>query len=176
VIGKSLGYGPPPIINHLSRSSAPRLARLLLLKALMSAPQQSIEFLMIDDNPEIAEFFTLYLQEKRHTCATINDSSAVLDWLRQNRCEVAIVDLNMQPVDGISLITHIREMKADLPIVVFTGFGYDEAKMQAALRAGANGYVSKTLPFEQLYCTLARVLATARHQSRQRQPRLAGVA
>jgi DNA-binding response OmpR family regulator len=142
----------------------------------MNSSPQSVEFLMIDDNPEIAEFFAIYLQEKRHTCATINDSSAVFDWLRQNRCEVAIVDLHMQPVDGISLITHIREADANLPIVVFTGFGYDEEKMQAALRAGANGYVSKTLPFEQLYCALARVLATARHHSRRRELRLAGVA
>lgn len=142
----------------------------------MSAQAQSVEFLMIDDNPEISEFFSVYLEEKRHTCATINDSSAVFDWLRHNQCEVAIVDLHMQPVDGISLITHIRKTDANLPIVVFTGFGYDEEKMQAALRAGANGYVSKTLPFEQLYCALARVLATARHQSRHRQPRLAGAA
>jgi DNA-binding response OmpR family regulator len=142
----------------------------------MSAPPQSVEFLMIDDNPEIAEFFAVYLQDKRHTCATINDSGAVLDWLRQNRCEVAIVDLNMKPVDGISLISHIREINAHLPIVVFTGFGYDEEKMQAALRAGANGYVSKTLPFEQLYCALARVLTTARHQLRRRESHLAGAA
>jgi DNA-binding response OmpR family regulator len=132
----------------------------------MKTLSQSVEFLMVDDNPEIAEFFEVYLREKRHTCAIINDSGAVLDWLRQNQCEVAIIDLNMKPVDGISLIAHIREANSELPIVVFTGFGYDEERMQAALRAGANGYVSKTLPFEQLYCALARVLATARHQAR----------
>jgi DNA-binding response OmpR family regulator len=153
-----------------------RLASSLLSTQRMSAEHQSVEFLMIDDNPEIAEFFSIYLEEKRHTCATINDSGAVADWLGQNRCEVAIVDLNMQPVDGISLITRIRETDANLPIVVFTGFGYDEDKMQAALRAGANGYVSKTLPFEQLYCALARVLATARHRSRRGQSQLAGAA
>ena len=144
----------------------------------MSALHQSVEFLMIDDNPEIAEFFAEYLREKRHTCATINDSGAVADWLLQNHCEVAIVDLHMSPVDGISLISHIRQTNRDLPIVVFTGFGYDEERMQAALRAGANGYVSKTLPFEQLYCALARVLATARHQTRRlrRRPGLVGAA
>ncbi len=144
----------------------------------MNKPSQSVEFLMVDDNPEIAEFFAAYLHEKRHTCAIITDSSAVADWLRHNHCEVAIVDLNMKPVDGISLIAHIRETNSELPIVVFTGFGYDEERMQAALRAGANGYVSKTLPFEQLYCALARVLATARHQARQVRPRarLAGAA
>jgi DNA-binding response OmpR family regulator len=144
----------------------------------MSALHQSVEFLMIDDNPEISEFFAEYLRDKRHSCATINDSGAVAAWLEHNQCEVAIVDLNMQPVDGISLITRIRETNRELPIVVFTGFGYDEERMQAALRAGANGYVSKTLPFEQLYCTLARVLATARHQTRRlrSRPGLVGAA
>src|SRR5437764_12613733 len=72
----------------------------------------------------------------------------------------------MPKVDGISLITFIREMSQNLPIVVFTGIGYDEEKMHAALRAGANGYVSKNLPIEQLYCVLSRVLATCQQKSR----------
>jgi DNA-binding NarL/FixJ family response regulator len=41
--------------------------------------------------------------------------------------------------------------------------------MHAALRAGANGYVSKNLPIEQLYCVLTRVLATCRQRARQDQ-------
>ena len=38
--------------------------------------------------------------------------------------------------------------------------------LNAALRAGANGYVSKNLPIEQLYCVLSRVLATCQQRSR----------
>jgi DNA-binding response OmpR family regulator len=79
---------------------------------------------------------------------------------------VAVVDLNMPKVDGISLIAFIREMSQTLPIIVFTGVGYDEERMHAALRAGANGYVSKNLPIEQLYCVLSRVLATCQQRAR----------
>ena len=81
-------------------------------------------------------------------------------------CEVVVVDFNMPKVDGISLITYIREIQPALPIIVFTGVGYEEEKMHAALRAGANGYVSKNLPVEQLYCVLSRVLATCRQRAR----------
>ena len=80
---------------------------------------------------------------------------------------MVVVDLNMPQVDGISLIAFIREIRPTLPIIVFTGVGYDEEKMHGALRAGANGYVSKNLPVEQLYCVLARVLATHRQRTRQ---------
>jgi DNA-binding NarL/FixJ family response regulator len=57
-------------------------------------------------------------------------------------------------------------MNPTLPVVVFTGVGYDEEQMHAALQAGANGYVSKSLPIEQLYCVLARVLATCQQRKR----------
>jgi DNA-binding response OmpR family regulator len=144
----------------------------------MSALRNSIEFLMVDDNPGITEFVAVFLRGKRHTCATLNDARAVVPWLDQNRCEVAIVDLHMSPLDGIGLIERIREIDSKLPIVVFTALGYEEDRMQAALRAGANGYVSKNLPAEQLYCVLARVLATARYQARpfRGRPGLAGAA
>ncbi len=54
--------------------------------------------------------------------------------------------------------------------------------MHAALRAGANGYVSKNLPIEQLYCVLARVLTTCQLRARMEplnqrpEPALAGAA
>ena len=41
-----------------------------------------------------------------------------------------------------------------------------EDRMHAALRAGANGYVSKNLPIEQLYCVLSRVLAGSQQRAR----------
>jgi DNA-binding response OmpR family regulator len=65
----------------------------------------------------------------------------------------------MSKVDGISLISFIREMNSTLPVVVSTGVGYDEEQMHVA-SAPARTYVRKNLPIEQLYCVLARVLAT----------------
>jgi two-component system, OmpR family, response regulator ResD len=143
--------------------------------------RESFEFLIIDDDEAITRFLAAYLKQKGHTCATLTEGFQTHMWLEMNDCEVAVVDLNMPKVDGISLITYIREIRRGLPIIVFTGVGYDEQKMHEALRAGANGYVSKNLPVEQLYCVLARVLATARQRTRQEQtarprPALASIA
>jgi YesN/AraC family two-component response regulator len=93
-----------------------------------------------------------------------HESFQTAAWLELHDCEVVVVDLNMPKVDGISLITYIREIQPGLPVIVFTGIGYEEERMHAALRAGANGYVSKHLPIEQLYCVLSRMLATSRQR------------
>ena len=126
----------------------------------------STDFLLIDDDPAITKFLATYLKQKGHTCQSLTEGFRTAAWLENNQCDVVIVDLNMPKVDGISLISFIREMSQTLPIVVFTGVGYDENRMHAALRAGANGYVSKNLPIEQLYCVLSRVLATCRQRAR----------
>ncbi len=136
------------------------------------------EFLIIDDDPAITKFLVTYLQQKGHTCSSLTEGFRTAAWLEHNQCDVIIVDLNMPKVDGISLISFIREQSHKLPIIVFTGVGYDEERMHAALRAGANGYVSKNLPLEHLYCVLARVLAAARLHTRRvhTRPALLGVA
>ena len=115
------------------------------------------EFLIIDDDPAVAKFLVTYLKQKGHSCESLTEGFRTAAWLELNQCDVIVVDLNMPKVDGISLISYIRELSVNLPIIVFTGVGYDEERMHAALRAGANGYVSKNLPIEQLYCVLSRV-------------------
>ncbi len=124
------------------------------------------EFLIVDDDPAITRFLVTYLKQKGHTCESLTDGFQTAHWLEQHDCEVLVVDLNMPKVDGISLISYVREINEAMPVIVFTGVGYDEQRMHAALRAGANGYVSKNLPIEQLYCVLSRVLAAAQHRAR----------
>jgi DNA-binding response OmpR family regulator len=129
-------------------------------------PRAFAQFLIIDDDPGIAKFLVAYLRQRGHSCDSLTEGFQTAAWLAHHECEVVIVDLKMPKVDGISLISFIREINPKIPIVVFTGVGYDEVQMHAALRAGANGYVSKNLPIEQLYCVLARLLATCQHQAR----------
>src|SRR5262245_15875756 len=143
--------------------------------------RDAVEFLIIDDDPAITKFLGTYLRQKGHTCASLTEGFQTAAWLEHHKCDVAVIDLNMPKVDGITLISFIREMTQTLPIVVFTGSGYDEERMQAALRAGANAYVSKNLPIEQLYCVLSRILGTCHKRARPQaltHPRsdLAGVA
>jgi DNA-binding NarL/FixJ family response regulator len=41
---------------------------------------------------------------------------------------------------------------------MLTGLGYDDELMNASLKAGANGYVSKTLPPEELFAAVLRAM------------------
>ena len=118
-----------------------------------------MNFLVVDDNRLLNRFLTTYLRSKGHSCSSLTDSSKVLSWLDLNACDAIILDIGMPKIDGISLISMIREKYAALPIVMFTGLSYDEEAMQAARKAGANGYVSKGLGPSEIYSALIRVLS-----------------
>jgi len=143
---------------------------MVIIEAMIPLNREIFQFLIIDDDPAITRFLVTYLRQKGHSCQALTDGFQTASWLAYNDCQVVIVDLRMPKVDGISLISFIREINPTIPIVVFTGVGYDEEKMHAALRAGANGYVSKNLPIEQLYSVVSRVLATCQQGSRRETP------
>ncbi len=117
-----------------------------------------MNFLVVDDNRLLNRFLTTYLRSKGHNSASLTDSSKVVSWLDLNPCDAIILDIGMPKIDGITLISMIREKFARLPIVMFTGLGYDEEAMQAVRKAGANGYVSKGLGPSEIYSALMRVL------------------
>ncbi len=117
-----------------------------------------MNFLVVDDNRLLNRFLTTYLRSKGHSCSSLTDSSKVVSWLDLNACDAIILDIGMPKIDGISLISMIREKFTAIPIVMFTGLGYDEEAMQAARKAGANGYVSKGLGPSEIYSALMRVL------------------
>jgi len=59
-----------------------------------------------------------------------------------NRPEVILMDLKMEPVDGVQATRMIRARYDAIEIVALTSFG-DEERVRAALAAGASGYVLK---------------------------------
>src|SRR5947209_3275478 len=95
--------------------------------------RSTTEFLIIDDDPAVSKFLVTYLRHKGHSCESLGDGFGTAEWLGQNECDVIIVDLNMPKIDGIAVIGAIREVNTRVPIIVFTGFGYDEERMHAAL-------------------------------------------
>src|SRR6266581_4436265 len=124
-----------------------------------------MNFPVVDDNRLLNRFLTTYLRGKGHVASSLTDSSKVESWLDLNPCDGLILDIGMPKIDGLTLISHVREKHTSLPIVTFTGLGYDEDAMQAARKAGANGYVSKGLGPSEIYSALMRVL----HQQQQQQ-------
>ena len=117
-----------------------------------------MNFLIIDDSPLLTRVLVTYLKSLGHSCGAILDSTETEGWLSQNPCDAVILDIVMPKIDGVALIPIIREKYPAMPIVIFTGLGFDEEMMELTRVAGANGYVSKGLGASDIYRALMQVL------------------
>lgn len=77
--------------------------------------------------------------------------------LKEQKPDVAIVDLHMPPVDGTALLKQMRQEGIDIPTLLLTVSNAEE-DLANALRAGARGYLLKDMEPEQVVDAIRRVL------------------
>ncbi|MEI8158469.1 MAG: response regulator transcription factor [Burkholderiales bacterium] len=88
--------------------------------------------------------------------AEASNGAEVLEGLRTHEPDILLLDMNMPGVSGPDLIVRIRSQRPTLPILVLSM--HNETQLASrALRAGANGYVTKDCEPEVLLSGIRRV-------------------
>ena len=113
--------------------------------------------LIVDDNREIRETLSRYLERHAYRVTTAEDATAARRLLKASAPDLLIVDIMMPGEDGLSFCRHVRET-ADLPVIFLTAMG-DETDRIVGLEIGADDYVTKPFNPREL---LARVKAVLR--------------
>lgn len=102
--------------------------------------KQSI--LIIDDESEIAEILSTFLEEKYECCCEM-DGFQGLERFRGGNFSAVITDLEMPDMSGVQIVKKIRETNQVIPILISTGHDFTHPKVQAALGVGAQGALLK---------------------------------
>jgi two-component system NarL family response regulator len=115
-----------------------------------SAPAQ-IRILIADDHPVVREGLAaiISLFTEMTVVAQAGNGREAVDLFRQHRPEMALLDLRMPLLDGVSAITAIRAEFPDARLILLTTYDGDE-DIYRALRAGAKAYLLKDSPREDL--------------------------
>ncbi|QHC61053.1 response regulator transcription factor [Rathayibacter sp. VKM Ac-2760] len=105
-----------------------------------------VRVLIVDDQEMIREGLQAILtkQEGIDVVGSVSDGFAALESIGSLDVDVVMMDIRMPGIDGVETTRRLRERYAaeDLRVVVLTTFDNDE-NVLAALRAGANGFLSK---------------------------------
>ena len=118
--------------------------------------------LVVDDDEPIREYAKAVLEGAGYEVETAWSGEHALKYLVLGRPDLLLIDINMPGMSGLDLMGRIRLRSRfkDTPILVFSasGLGVD---IQAAIRAGAGGYLLKPFAAEDLTAKVAAVLAAA---------------
>jgi len=125
---------------------------------------ESLRILVAEDDPLVAVTLSDQLAELGHNViAVASDGEEAVAMARQDRPDVAILDIKMPNRDGISAAEEIAR-DLDLPIIMLTAYSERPLVMRAA-DAGALAYLLKPVTAEELTASLT--LALARHKEKE---------
>lgn len=123
----------------------------------MSEP---IRILVADDHPVVRDGLVAVLSTQPDF-AVVGEAGSGAEAVRQAadlRPDVVLLDLEMPGMDGVEALREMRTHRPDVRVIVFTAFDSDE-RILAAVQAGAQGYLLKGAPRDQLFEALRVVHA-----------------
>lgn len=128
-----------------------------------------ISVLLVDDHPVVIEGLRKLLDTAGDIEVTdsANDASSALTKAKRLKPQVILLDLRMPGATGIQTTRRLREQGYEGAIIVLTSYG-DQAYVTQALEAGADGYLLKSTPSDQLISAIR----DASHGRRQLSPEL----
>lgn len=106
-----------------------------------------MRILYVEDNPRDADLAIRQLLKaapdfRLESAATLAEAAARLERLDAEPLDLVLTDVRLPDGDGLALLKQIRDRALSLAVVVITGTG-DEETAVAALKAGADDYVTK---------------------------------
>ncbi len=113
--------------------------------------------LVVEDEDGIRETINIFLKNQGYETVIAKNGQEGLKLLEENTIHLAIVDIMMPVMDGITMVMKLRE-KYDIPVIFLSAKSEDIDKI-TGLNVGADDYVTK--PFEPLEL-IARVNSNLR--------------
>ncbi|EPY1361355.1 fimbria biosynthesis transcriptional regulator FimZ [Enterobacter hormaechei] len=115
--------------------------------------------IIMDEHPIVRMSIEILLQKNKNIQVKLKsgDSHEVLDCIRNHPIDLVILDIEMTGTDGFVLLKRIRNLNKDIKIL-FLSSKSEAFYAGRAIRAGANGFVSKRKDLGEIYNAVEMIL------------------
>lgn len=114
--------------------------------------------LVVDDEVQIRELLAIYLSRQGFQVSTAASCNETWGIVEKNAVDLVVLDIGLAGEDGLQLLPQLKAKHPHMRVVILTGLGFVEDLLQEAQQQGADGYVSKVLPLDELLMAIQRIL------------------
>jgi FixJ family two-component response regulator len=123
----------------------------------MTTPRQPGNVFIIDDDASFLKSIARLLRAAGYTVQAFDSAQQFLNQLNPDISGCVVADLQMPGMDGLKLQEALRKTANPLPVVFLTGQG-DIPTSVSAMRSGAEDFLTKRAPKEQVLAAIERAL------------------
>ncbi|MFO7554702.1 MAG: response regulator [Desulfobacterales bacterium] len=108
-----------------------------------------IRILFVDDEIGFVDVISKRMSIRNMKVTRAYSGTEALQALKREDFDVTVLDLKMEDMDGIEILKIFKKIAPDLPVIMLTGHGSEEAARDG-IRFGAFDYLTKPCDFEEL--------------------------
>lgn len=125
--------------------------------------KQPIRLLLVDDHFVVRSGLavSLELEDDLKIVGELGDASCLSRVFQEHRPDIVVMDLQLPVISGVEAAAKLLREEPEARVLIFSTFARDE-EIQAALKAGALGYLQKSSSREELLHAV-RTVADGRH-------------
>jgi two-component system NtrC family response regulator len=113
--------------------------------------------LLVDDDASQRKVIEFWLREEGYSTLTAGDGKTALPILEERSPDLVVADIRMPGMDGLELLSRIRAINQDTPVILMTAFGTVNNAVDA-MKLGATDYLLKPLNPDELKIIVRRAL------------------
>jgi excisionase family DNA binding protein len=113
--------------------------------------------LVVDDEASIRDLLAKTLALAEYDVDVAPDGRSALERMRLYPYDLLIADLKMPGMDGLAVIREAKRYKADLPVIIITGYSTESSAIEA-VNLGVAGYLTKPFRVPQVLAAAAKAL------------------
>lgn len=126
--------------------------------------------LIAEDDRKYVRILEILLGDEGYRLTLTRDGAAAIDALERADFDAVLTDVQMPKAGGLEVLARVRELDADLPVVVLTAYGTIRSAVEA-MRLGAFDFIEKPFDEGALKLQVARAVEVRRLRLQNRQLR-----
>jgi len=115
------------------------------------------DILFVDDDRAILEIVREYLAEIGYHVDVVDNGLAALERIKEKPYHIVFTDIKMPDIDGLELLSAIKEYRRETEVIIVTGHGSMESAIQA-MKYGSYDYLQKPFKLNVLKIIIDRIL------------------
>jgi DNA-binding NtrC family response regulator len=121
----------------------------------------SVQLLLVDDEQGFVNVLAKRIAKRHIEVHKAYSGLKAIQTLREERFDVAVLDLKMEDMDGIEVLKIFKKMAPDLQVIMLTGHG-SEIAARESMECGAMDYLIKPCDFDILIDKIQQAVSRRR--------------
>jgi len=118
--------------------------------------------LVVDDEAPVRDLLNDLLKREDCKVSISATGEEALELLKKDTFDVVLLDIKLPGISGLEVLKNIRDTNKDLPVIMITGFGYNEDLITKSKEFGCSGYIGKNMPVAQIITTFKQFAKNAK--------------